>query len=224
MCSRFGQVAQLLGARAELRMSCAFRTGKFGKNVCGNVMSKWACGNSKDGCDMRMEKPRNVTVHALCTEKCATSACMYTSRYHMCTKPSKISAKKKLRLHHPVSILIFPTSTCSTGWLSINHNKWRLLGFPRHALLLIFDDAFVWTLSNCVRSMLAIRASLRSSRQLLLLEKICGFCPASLFMQIMARVVSFSLFRRGIARNTQLFWKRSRIDVFISFLLIFLMN
>ena len=110
-------------------------------------------------------------------------------------------------------------------WLAFhNHDKWRLLGFPRHAFLLISDDAFVWTLSNCVRSMLAIRASLRSSRQLLLLDIIYGFCPASLFMQIMARVVSFSLFRRGIARNTQLFWKRSRIDVFISFLLIFLMN
>ena len=34
-----GQVAKLLGARAELRMSCAFRTGKSGKDVCGNVMS-----------------------------------------------------------------------------------------------------------------------------------------------------------------------------------------
>ena len=131
--------------------------------------------------------------------------------------PKKPQPKKFLRLHHPVSILLFPTRTCSTGWLSINHNKWRLLGFPRHAFLLIFDDAFVWTLSNCVRSLLAIRASQRSSRQLLLLDIICGFCPASLFMQIMARVVSFSLFRRGIARNTQLFWKRSRIDENISF-------
>ena len=28
-----GQIAKLLGARAELRMSCAFRTGKFGKKV-----------------------------------------------------------------------------------------------------------------------------------------------------------------------------------------------
>ena len=27
----FGQVAKLLGARAESRVSCAFRTGKYGK-------------------------------------------------------------------------------------------------------------------------------------------------------------------------------------------------
>ena len=138
--------------------SCAcpalLRTGKFGKNVCGNVMSKWACGNSKDGWDMRMEKPRNVTVNALCTEKCATSECMYTSPLpHVYETLKNLSQKEYLRLHHPVSVLIFSTSTCSTGWLSINHIKWKLLGFPRHASLLIFDDAFVWTLSNCVRSL-----------------------------------------------------------------------
>ena len=32
--------AKLLGARAELRVSCAFRTGKFGKKMDRNVMSK----------------------------------------------------------------------------------------------------------------------------------------------------------------------------------------
>ena len=28
-----GQIAKLLAARAEVRMSCALRTGKYGKNV-----------------------------------------------------------------------------------------------------------------------------------------------------------------------------------------------
>ena len=40
--------------------------------------------------------------------------------------------------------------------------------------LLIFDDAFVWTLSNCVRSVWAIWASRRSSWHI-----ISGFCSAS---------------------------------------------
>ena len=33
METRFDQVAKLLGARAEMPMSCACRTGKFGKKV-----------------------------------------------------------------------------------------------------------------------------------------------------------------------------------------------
>ena len=45
-----GQTAKLLAARA--------RTGKYGKNVDRNVMSKWVCRNSKDGWDMRREKAR----------------------------------------------------------------------------------------------------------------------------------------------------------------------
>ena len=48
-----GLVAKLLGAGAELRMSCAFGTGKFGQDVVRNMMSKWECRNSKDGWDMR---------------------------------------------------------------------------------------------------------------------------------------------------------------------------
>ena len=67
-----------------------------------------------------------------------------------------------LRLHHSTSILIFPTRICSTNVLSTNHqmNELMLLGFPRHARLLMVDDVFVWTISNCVRAILAIRASL----------------------------------------------------------------
>ena len=34
------QTAKLLGAGAELRMSCAFGTGKFGQDVVRNMMSK----------------------------------------------------------------------------------------------------------------------------------------------------------------------------------------
>ena len=101
----------------------------------------------------------------------------------VCTEPLQ---KKVLRLHHSVSILIFHTSSCSISWLSINHHEWRLLGFPRRAFLLIFDDAFVWTLSDCVRSIPAIRTSPRLSRQLFLLETICGLFTCFSFMQMMA--------------------------------------
>ena len=76
--------------------------------------------------------------------------------------------KKKQKpsvFYHSMSILISPTRTCSTSLLSTKCQMYELmlLGFPRHALLLILDDAFVWNLnlrfgsprstsSNCVRA------------------------------------------------------------------------
>ena len=59
--SGLGQIAKLLAARAEMRMPCACRTGKHGKNVWtskSGMVSKWPSRNSKDGWDMRLEKAR----------------------------------------------------------------------------------------------------------------------------------------------------------------------
>ena len=85
------------------------------------------------------------------------------------------------RLHHSMSVLIFLTRTCSISWLFINHGEWRLLVSRGMRLwetdlpnLLIFDDAFVWTLSNGVKSIQSIWASWGSSRHI-----ICGFWSAS---------------------------------------------
>ena len=100
------------------------------------------------------------------------------------------SRKKKLRLRHSMSILIFPTKTCSTSSLSTNYQMFESmrLGFPRLALYLILDDASVWnlnlsggsprsTMSNCVRGILAIRTSPSLDHRdiLFLLDIICGF-------------------------------------------------
>ena len=80
--SRDTRAAKLLGARAEMRMSCAFRTGKFGKNVDENVTSKWAGRNSKDGWDMRVEKARwRGTTHVQQTPFWQTlEPCVYVTR------------------------------------------------------------------------------------------------------------------------------------------------
>ena len=54
-----GQIAKLLAARAEMRMPCAFRTGKYGKNVWtskSGMVSKWPSRNSKE--NMRLERAR----------------------------------------------------------------------------------------------------------------------------------------------------------------------
>ena len=53
--TRCGQAAKLLGARAEWCVSCAFRTGKYGKNVWtalsvkskSGVVSKSPCENGE---------------------------------------------------------------------------------------------------------------------------------------------------------------------------------
>ena len=91
-----------------MRMPCACRTSKYGKNVWtskSGMVSKWPSRNSKDRWDMRREKARwrdmahvqqtpfswpwamrvcdthekcaNVTVHALCAEKCARNRWVY---------------------------------------------------------------------------------------------------------------------------------------------------
>ena len=54
-----GQVAKLLGARAEVRLALLGRM-KLGKDCAdGKVVTKWPCGNSKDGGrNMRVEKAR----------------------------------------------------------------------------------------------------------------------------------------------------------------------
>ena len=170
VCIWLGQVAKLLGACAELRMSCAFRTGKFVKEMDRNVMSEWACRNGNDGWNMRREKVRwsdmthmqqtpfwHDLSHAcmctrmkMCTCDCAHAMCrkMCVKQVSVCTPPvvhtvvatssvrnPQKSVKKNLRLHHSVSFLIFPSGTCSTSRLSINHCKWRFLAFPRHASL-----------------------------------------------------------------------------------------
>ena len=46
--------------------------------------------------------------------------------------------------------LISLTRTLSTSLLSTNHQMYELmlLGFPRHALVLILDDAFVWNFES----------------------------------------------------------------------------
>ena len=64
--SRTCQVAKLRDAGAEWRMSCATRTGKYGKNLwmsesvrsLSGLVSKWPCGNRKDGWIIRREKAR----------------------------------------------------------------------------------------------------------------------------------------------------------------------
>ena len=58
VCIWLGQEAKLRDACADWRMSCAFRTGKYGKNVWTGSVSKRPCGKSKDGWDMRREKAR----------------------------------------------------------------------------------------------------------------------------------------------------------------------
>ena len=123
--------------------------------------------------------PRKETV----SEKCACDTnCVYTHRrrhsscHYVGAKPE--SEKKIFRFHHTMSNLISPTRTCSTSLLSTNCQMYELmlLGFPRHALLLILGDAFVWNLhlrfgsprrivSNCMRAKKASRPSgTRSSR------------------------------------------------------------
>ena len=106
VCIWLGQVAKLRDACAELRVSCAFRTGKYGKIVDWKVVSKWPCRNSRDGWNMRREKARwretthvqrtflaplshacmwhvwrcvNVMVHALCAEK------LFVQQVSLCT-------------------------------------------------------------------------------------------------------------------------------------------
>ena len=96
-----GQAAKLLGARADMRVSCAFRTGKFGKNVVHvkvriglevtvreqqrrvryeTQKARWRHDTQTTNLlDMTWAmrvcahawKCANVTVRALCAEKCA---------------------------------------------------------------------------------------------------------------------------------------------------------
>ena len=122
VCIWLGQVANLLDACAELRMSCAFRTGKFGKKTDKNVMSRCVCRNSKDGWNMRREKARwremthmqqtnfswpwamrvcdthekcaKVTVHALCAEKCTCNRWVYVQRKRAASMSSTMASRR----------------------------------------------------------------------------------------------------------------------------------
>ena len=133
-------------------------------------------------------------MHALCAKN------MCVQQVSVCTPPVAHTVVattwvrnptffSKNKNHHSMTTLIFPTRTCSTNVHSTNCQMYELmlLGFPRHAVLLILDDAFVWnlnlspgsprsTISNCVShfSHSSFSGS-RSSRHLFLFDMICGF-------------------------------------------------
>ena len=105
--------------------------------------------------------------------KCACDTeCVYSRTHSSCHYVRNPETKKKIpSLRRSTCILISPTKTLSTNLLSTDHHQWKLLCFPRHALLLIFGDAFVWKLnlrfslprsaiSNCERAIQASRACL----------------------------------------------------------------
>ena len=135
VCIWFGQVAKLRDAGAEWRMSCAFRTGKYGKIMwmsesvksLSGVVSKWPCKNSKDRWDMRTECDKNlepcVCVHThedvrMCAEKCACDGlvCVHSPVVHTVVATTCVRTpwksdeknsveKKNINIHHSMTIL-----------------------------------------------------------------------------------------------------------------------
>ena len=68
-------------------MSCASKTGKFGKDEDGNVISKWTGKNSKDGRNMRREKARwRETTHMQTPFYRNLSHASMCTRMKMCAK------------------------------------------------------------------------------------------------------------------------------------------
>ena len=82
----------------------------------------------------------------------ATRSVVYTpGRTHFAAACVRNPEKKKLLgLRHSMSNLTSPTRTCSTFLLSTNCQMYEfmLLGFPRHALLVILDDVLAVIISS----------------------------------------------------------------------------
>ena len=111
---------------------------------------------------MRMEKVRDMTCALQTLEPCVYAMSARHAR-KMCQQNVRAtrSVYKCMYMYEGVcvcfvlvcmlrrstSILISPTKTLSTTLLSNDHRERMLLGFPRHALLLIFGDAIVWNLN-----------------------------------------------------------------------------
>ena len=199
-----GQIAKQL---VLVRMTCAFKSGKFGwkswtsksvRSWSGEV-SKWQSRNSrsKDGWNLRRgegemterwrhahrrhpwamhvcnthENVRSVrTVYVLRKNVRAISECLHTiRRTHSCcyyvgaypcgNDPDHLNFKKiiapwpPLREYFQTSFKFFLISlnwTWSSSLLSTSHQMHELIlvGFARHALVLILDDAFVWSFES----------------------------------------------------------------------------
>ena len=94
--------------RAEMRMSCAFRTGEYGKNVWtgksrerrqqkmgetwegeGEIENKDTHAtniffmNLSHTCMWHAWRCADVTVHSLCAEKCACNRCVYVQKWYL---------------------------------------------------------------------------------------------------------------------------------------------
>ena len=185
-----GQVAKLLGARAEVRLTRAFGSGTVRRRRCRREGGLEMTVREQQGRRMTHENGKGeMERHDMRTASTSSHACtryLYVTQRNcvrkMCVRhgvsvhPSshtqslplcgcEILSLKNFKLRHSMSTLISPTRTWSTSLLSTNHQMYELmlLGFPRHALLLIVDDAFVWnldlssgsprsTISNCVRA------------------------------------------------------------------------
>ena len=132
-----GQVAKLLDASAEWRMSCAFKTGKYGKNVDWKGCRSGCTGTAetdetwnregKDGqvwykCNehllTRLElEPcvvahawtcANVTVHALWAEKCACNKWVFVHSHRAHCGRHCMCTKPRKTLSRKISTFITP--------------------------------------------------------------------------------------------------------------------
>ena len=126
---------------------------------------RYVCTLRKEMCQKNVRATQSVCTHAVAPV--ATS----------CVR-NLIFSNKTFKFHPSMSIPIPTTKTCSTSLLSTNCQMYELmlLGFPRHALHLILDVAFVWnlnlrfglprsTISNCERAIKASRDSLGPDRR-----------------------------------------------------------
>ena len=97
VCIWLGQVAKLRDACAEWRVSCAFRTGKFGKDVDKNVMPKWMYKHNKDGWNMRREKARQRTKTLMRQTPFLQilEPCVYVTRTKMCEARNERAVRRK---------------------------------------------------------------------------------------------------------------------------------
>ena len=99
---------------------------------------------------------------SVCTPHRRTHGSCYYVGANLCESDpttKKLNNKKThlsitiLREHLRTSFMFFLislTRTWSTIWVSTNHQMYQFIlhGFPRHALVLILDDAFVWSFES----------------------------------------------------------------------------
>ena len=92
------------------------------------------------------------------------------------------------------------TRTWSTSLPSTNQYELMLLGFPRHALLLILDDAFVWNFESefwfTAKSHIQLCECVHSP--LYLLGYHVGVCTDLLKVSLLQRAIACFLTFRGL--------------------------